>query len=115
MGSQPEMLSARGVIAMPTLNGILITDTNAAFAVTVPRVTLDELRDAFEAGLPTTVTFGHASWTLTPAGSATQLTATHNDETFEDLLIEDPDAWRQVLRDAGGTGTLRQVSPVNST
>lgn len=103
MSSQPEMLSARGVTARPMLNGVLITDTNAAFTVIVPREMLDELYRAFGANNVTSVAFDHALWTLTPTGSAIQLTARHGNETFEDLVIEDPAAWHEVLRGAGST------------
>ena len=105
LGSQPMMSGVRAVFAMLTPTGVLVTDTDAAFALTVPRETMKELGRAFGASSRTTVKFDHSVWTLEPAGSAIRVTATHDDVIFEDLLIEDPGAWSEVLRAGERDGT----------
>jgi hypothetical protein len=103
------MSGVRAVFAMRTPTGVLVTDADAAFALTVPREMMKELGRAFGANCPTTVTFDHSVWTLAPAGSAIRVTATHDDVIFEDLLIDDPGAWSEVLR----AGERDDTAPAN--
>lgn len=100
MAAQPEMVVTRGVVGKPTPSGVLVTDTGAALAISVPRAAIDPLRAAFEATQPTILDFDHATWTLTPGGTTLGLTALHDGERFEDLAIDDPAAWAAVLRAA---------------
>jgi hypothetical protein len=87
--------AVRDVATRPSTGGVLLTDARAALSITIPREQIANLRTALRDG--GTVLLGHASWVFAPKGKKVHLTAFHERECFEDLDIDDPDAWDEAL------------------
>ena len=97
MAAQPGMTAVRDAIARRARGDALLTDVGAPLSIAVPLDQIAAVCAALRAAHPTTLEFGHAGWQFSPAASAVRLTATHDGAPFEDLLIEDPDAWWHAL------------------
>lgn len=97
LAAMPDTTGVRDVIARPARGDVLLTDAGAPISITVPRDQIARICDALRATQPTTLIFGHASWELSPLGSGVQLVASHDGVAFDEVVIDDPDAWVRVL------------------